>query len=68
MRCEICNRSMTETYLDGEGDEHFYCIHCADEIRDTLESYDEEDEEWYWVGWDEYEDDPDEEDGADDEP
>lgn len=47
MRCEICNRSMTETYLDGHGDEHEYCGYCADEIKGTLESYDAEDEDWF---------------------
>ncbi len=44
MRCEICNRSMTETVLDGFGDAHEYCHHCIDEIQDTLESYDEDDD------------------------
>lgn len=48
MRCEICNRSMTDVFLDGEGKEHEYCIDCIDEIQDALEGFDEEDENtWY---------------------
>lgn len=56
MRCEICNRSMTETYVDGNGEEHEYCLYCADEIAETLESYDEEDDDWYLFDPFEYED------------
>lgn len=48
MRCEICNRSMTESFIDGAGDEHEYCHHCIDEIQDTLDSYENEDE-WYLI-------------------
>lgn len=47
MRCEICNRSMTELVLDGVGNEHYYCQHCDEEILDTLSSYEDEEDEWH---------------------
>ncbi len=47
MRCEICNRSMTELVLDMAGQEHYYCQHCDEEILDTLSSYEEDDVEWW---------------------
>lgn len=43
MRCEICNKYETEEHVDGEGIIHHYCPSCADEIEDTLGSYDEDD-------------------------
>lgn len=51
MRCEICNRSMTETVIDGAGEEHEYCQHCDGEIKDTLASYDDDEDDWFFLDW-----------------
>jgi hypothetical protein len=40
---------MTEPSFDSDGNEHNYCYHCLEEIYNTLESYDEEDDDWpFW--------------------
>lgn len=46
MRCEICNKSLTQLCFDGNGDPHYYCPVCIEEIEDALESY-ESDEDSY---------------------
>lgn len=65
MRCELCNKSLTDVYLDGAGEEHWYCADCSDTILDTLESYDVEDDDWEWF---DVEDTVDEEEDPYDEP
>ncbi len=47
MRCELCNRSVTYDYIDGAGELHEYCQYCIEEIEDTLDSYEEDDNEWW---------------------
>lgn len=47
MRCELCNRSVTYAYIDGAGGLHEYCQYCIEEIEDTLDSYEEADNEWW---------------------
>jgi len=58
LRCEICNRSMTEVFLDGQGNEHEYCGHCVEEIQEALDSYDEEEEsdDWWLVDFERLDD------------
>lgn len=67
MRCEICNRSMTELMYDGEGSEHWYCAHCEEEILDTLGGYDQDEEDTFWDVFDTFEPLPDDSYGDEDE-
>lgn len=49
MRCEICNRSQTDIYVDGHGDIHDYCVDCIDDIEVTLSEFDEDEDEPWWA-------------------
>lgn len=48
MRCELCNRSDTYVYVDGDGNLHDYCYFCIDEIEATLDGYEEDDTSEWW--------------------